>query len=100
MPNSHPDVAKQIKRSLHLLVAATVVLAIFIGGLGVYSYVNTEETHSALCTLRQDLVVRVHTSKDFLDKHPKGIPGIPGATIRTTLHGQQRTIDALSSLSC
>lgn len=57
-------------------------------------------TNAALCALRQDLKDRVHNSEEFLAQHPRGIPGIPAGTIRNSLEGQRRTINALAVLRC
>jgi hypothetical protein len=61
---------------------------------------ETEESRDALCVLRADLERRVATSRDFLEENPAGIPGIPARTIRDGIRNQERTIEALSGLSC
>lgn len=57
-------------------------------------------TAGALCSLRSDLEQRVRSTEDFLRDHPRGIPGIPVATLKTSLDGQRRTVNALGSLDC
>lgn len=57
-------------------------------------------TNGALCALRIDLETRVATTEKFLHDHPGGFAGIPAATIRNSLTGQQHTIRALSGLTC
>jgi hypothetical protein len=99
LPDSAP-VIRQIKRTLYMLVAATVVLYVVLGVLVVLTYSNSSDTNHALCALRGDLEKRVESSRTFLIEHPEGIPGIPAQTIRQGLVNQQHTIQALSSLSC
>jgi hypothetical protein len=57
-------------------------------------------SNRALCALRGDLENRVRQTDKFLHDHPRGIPGIPAATLRTNANGQRRTIRALSNLRC
>jgi hypothetical protein len=59
-----------------------------------------ERTNDALCALRGDLQERVRSGEQFLATHPRGIPGVPVTTLRTSIAGQRRTIVALSSLKC
>lgn len=80
-----------------VLAASSTLLSVLL-----YERQSTESTRTtnALCTFRGDLSQRVESSKEFLSKHPKGIPGVPVQTILDSLANQQRTIDALSGLSC
>jgi hypothetical protein len=57
-------------------------------------------TNASLCTLRGDLEQRAAASEAFLRAHPHGIPGIPAGTLRQSIAGQRRTIDALRRLRC
>jgi hypothetical protein len=61
---------------------------------------QNDRTAGSLCELRHDLERRVASSEAFLRDHPRGIPGIPAATLRTSVDGQRRTIRALSDLRC
>lgn len=54
----------------------------------------------ALCVLRSDLQVRVTSAEDFIRQHPEGIPGIPAATLKTSIVSQRQTIRALRDLNC
>jgi hypothetical protein len=58
------------------------------------------EAHKAICALRQDLVQRVTSSKQFLREHPAGIPGVPLAVIESGIRNQEATVKALASLTC
>lgn len=57
-------------------------------------------TTSALCALRNDLKVRVASSRSFLAEHPNGIPGISAKVVRDGIANQERTIAALSNIDC
>lgn len=93
-------VLEEIRWTLRRLVAATIVLFVALIGGGVYVYLDADRTGDALCALRVDLEVRVNANKDFLIRHPKGIPGVKPAEIQTGIKNQERTIDALGNLSC
>jgi hypothetical protein len=93
-------VADSIKRSLRVLTAATVVLYIVVGGLSIWTYRDSHSNRDALCALRADLQARIQTSTTFLVEHPEGVAGIPAKTIRDGIINQQRTVNALSGLSC
>lgn len=61
----------------------------------------SRETRAALCTFRGDLQDRVDASKEFLDKHPHGVPGLAtGKQIQDDIANRRRTIKSLSGLSC
>jgi hypothetical protein len=106
-----PDIGAQLQRGLRRLTYATAVLFVALAALGVYAWrdavtkrhdLQREEarTTAALCTLRGDLEQRVRSSEEFLAKNPRGIPGISASTIRSSLDGQRRTVEALSGLDC
>jgi uncharacterized protein (DUF1786 family) len=100
-----------LQTQLRRLVRATIVLYLALGLVGGYAYIQavqgraeleaaTEQTTTALCTLRADLERRVEVSREFLEKNPDGIPGITAETIQQGIDNQQRTIGALASLNC
>jgi hypothetical protein len=60
----------------------------------------TNRVTGSLCALRHDLEERVSNGEAFLREHPRGIPGIPAATLKQSIGGQVRTIRALSDLRC
>jgi len=94
-------------KGLKLAIAA-FVLSVFLAavalGLGVYVLTDKSdegsETHEGVCALVADLETRTDGTRVFLHQHPNGIPGIPVSTLRESLHNQERTIDALSVVSC
>lgn len=109
MPERH--IAVELRKGLRHLAIATGVLYAVVIGLTVLAWFDsaaksnnlkreTQRTNQALCTFRADLEQRVRSSEKFLAEHPKGIPGIPIATIRNSLDNQRRTIDSLNSLHC
>jgi hypothetical protein len=97
-----------------VLAVAVVLIVVVLAVVGISTIVlldkNSSETRqrlqaqrantAALCALRGDLEARVQSSNDFLLKHPRGIPGITAATIRSTIVNEQRTITALSPIRC
>ena len=94
-------------RGVKIAVAAfalSVVLFAAVVGLAIYVFsgktTEGSETHDAICALTADLETRTEGTRVFLRQHPHGIPGIPVSTLRESLHNQERTIDALSVVSC
>jgi len=110
--NSGDERVKDVlQRQLRVLVRATVILYLALAFVAGYAYVQavqgrakleaaTEQTTTALCTLRADLERRVDTSREFLKENPDGIPGIPARTIQEGINNQERTIEALGVLDC
>lgn len=97
---SDPDIGQQILKQLRFLRIATVVLAVTLIAVVIYLFVSLKNTNDALCTLRGDLEARAAQTRNYLDEHPNGFPGIPAAALRKNLADQERTIEALSSLNC
>lgn len=104
-------VKDEIQHALARLVVTVYILcgvvAISVAGLSVgiirsNSHIAevANNTNAALCTLRSDLEQRIDDSRQFLEDHPNGIPGISAADIQQGITNQQRTIDALSTLEC
>jgi len=60
------------------------------------------ETHTALCTLNNDLERRLEDTVRYLERHPgkEPIPGISRADLRRSIQNQRDTLDALSVLEC
>jgi hypothetical protein len=89
-----------IRKTLRFLVGATVVLYLIVIVVSGLAFHDSRTNHDALCALRADKEVGVEASQTFLRDHPKGIPGISPAVIREGIQNQQRTIEALDSISC
>lgn len=95
---------KGLKLAVAAFVLSVALFAIVVGG-GIYLAViqGTEgsETHEAVCALVSDLEERTEGTRDFLADHPHGIPGLAsGSQLRESLHNQERTLAALSVISC
>ena len=58
------------------------------------------ETHSALCTLKNDIKVRHDAGVKFVNENPDGIPGISRAQLDQSLNSQRDTLRALGVLDC
>lgn len=102
MPDSQNtlDLVESIKRTLRLLVIATIVLYLLTIAAAAYVFFESRTNHDALCTFRQELQDQVTASDKFLAEHPKGFDGIPAITIRTGVEKQELAIESLNSLSC
>lgn|SRR6476620_1399611 len=94
-------------RGVKIAVAAfalSVVLFAAVVGMAIYIFSGKTaagtETHEAICALTSDLEVRTEGTRRFLNEHPDGISGIPASTLRESLQNQERTIGALSVVSC
>jgi cbb3-type cytochrome oxidase subunit 3 len=98
-------------RAVDRLTIATVVLYLFLLGLGAWVYVDSRNSRAALareanrenasiCALRHDLERRISSAHDFLQTHPNGIPGISAAVIQKGIHDQGRTLHALRFVHC
>ena|SRR5881394_2486643 len=105
---------REIRRAVNVafavigvLIAATVAAtAIFYSQTADLAHRANEQARqgaqarAAICALREDIVQRLATSKAFLAEHPQGIPGIPAATLQTSIDNENRTIAALSGVDC
>lgn len=94
-------VMASIKRSLNVLIAATVVLYLAgIGFVALYVVPQVHKANDALCTFRADLQQRVQQGQDFLEQHPEGFGDFGPAQIRANIANQSRTVAALAVLDC
>lgn len=99
----HSDkIVREIRRTLHGLVIATIVLFIVIGAIGIISFTLADDNRRAVCNLSDDLERRVATSEKFAEEHPKKVEelGFTQAQIQKEIANQRRTLDALSAVSC
>lgn len=95
-------------KGLKIAVAAFVLsLALFglvvAGGiyLSVTQSAEGKETHEAICALVSDLEQRTDSTRNFLGTHPHGYPGLATRSqVRESLQNQERTLEALSVISC
>lgn len=91
-----------ILKTLRGLVIATIILYVALASVAGYSYITSNDNRIAVCRLRDDLSRRVDSSKEFLIHHPKGLPrlGVTRTDILKEIHNQERTLNALSVVSC
>jgi hypothetical protein len=94
--------AVEIKKTLRLLVIATVVLFVLVVAGGIYTWTVSNNNRDALCAYRADLETRIQQGEDFLIKHPEGIPtiGISAAQLKNNLDGQKHAVKAFQEVNC
>jgi hypothetical protein len=95
-------VADSLRKTLRLLVIATIVLYLVMVGIGIKIWQDGKATTDALCTYRADLITRVNASIAFLSEHPDGLPeaGVTAKSISDGINNQQHAILALADLNC
>jgi hypothetical protein len=97
-------VVDQRYRKVAALVMFSVALGFVALGGTLLLFKRTDRTASqnatALCALRGDLERRVADGRAFLMTHPAGIPGIPAASVKTSIGNSERTIRALRVIDC
>lgn len=95
----------QQKENRRYLATVAVVLAIIAGvwwnqdrGLKAVA----DETHGALCALKNDIERRHRSAMRYLADHPgpEPIPGITREQIQDSIKNQKATLNALRDLSC
>jgi len=87
------------------LTNAAVALGVFLVMLGVVAgiwkvYDTADNAHKAICALRADRIHGIEEGKEFLKKHPQGIPGITRADIERSITQQQETVRAFRFADC
>jgi len=81
------------------LAVSILALAISLFG-NITLYQVAHNNNETLCALRNDLQIRHDAAVQFLDDHPKGIPGISADALRVSIRNQDATLDSLSGLDC
>lgn len=103
-PRSLPEEFQRVRR--HDLRWALVAYLLVAVALAVSLYRQQQEINkgkratTALCALQYDLERRVKAGEDFLEEHPRGVPGIPARTIMASIENQRSTIRTLEVLRC
>jgi len=92
--------AKELRRTLRLLIGLTVVLYVFLVGIGGYTYFQGQRNTRALCTIRNNAQDRVDQTTDFLRSHPTGIAGISVSDLRRSIESSRATVRALDDVNC
>lgn len=84
----------RFSRLAWLQLWALVLLALSVALLALLAL----QSHSALCTFKDDLETRRDTTRAFIESHHEGIPGISRADLDRSLAGQEATLRSLGSL--
>lgn len=92
--------AEVLRRSLRRLVISTIVLYLALGGVIFYIYTVAQNTTEGVCAFRNDVEARVDASKQYLIDHPKGTRDISVDILKNTIANGQRSVKALSKVSC
>lgn len=92
--------AREIRRILYILIAATVVLYLITAGLSVFVWSQSAKNTDALCSVRHDAERRVQQGSDFLIANPNGTKEIPTKIIQQSIDNAQQTVNSLSILHC
>jgi hypothetical protein len=115
-PSAFEEFVRYVKRRLNILIGATILaLGVALGVAG-FVLITAQDTHDALCNLRNNLAQQIgdgrdqlKRSNDFLAKHPEGLPklGLGRAVIQQQIAAQQQALDrqranlhALDVLGC
>jgi hypothetical protein len=98
------DLIRGIKRTLNVLVAATLLLFAVVIGVAYYTYDKADTANDALCSFRSDLEDRVERAEQFLAENPDGVDfgdtAFNPKELQAQLENQRRTVESLADLSC
>lgn len=94
------NIGTQIKRSLRILVAATILLYVVLGAFILITRLDANKSAKALCALRRDAESRLDEGQRFLRTHKHGFSGISRAEIQRSIDGYRITVRALNILNC
>jgi hypothetical protein len=92
--------AKELRRTLRILIGLTVVLYVVMFASAVYTYRLGQKNTRALCTIRKNAADRVEQTQTFLQDHPNGVGGISVLDLRRSLTTYQNTVIALNDVDC
>jgi hypothetical protein len=92
--------AKELRRSLRVLIVLTVVLYVILGGVAFYTYQLGQKNKRALCTIRANAQTRADATQDFLLRHPNGIPGVTVLDLNRSINAYRATVHALDDVNC
>jgi hypothetical protein len=95
------DVAKSLRKTLRILIGATVTLYLIMITFMVWTWTITRGNRVALCAVRLNAEVQRDQSTSFLKDHPKGIPGLVTAEdLQNGIDNYTATVTALGNLNC
>lgn len=103
--------AKKRKRKIIMAFAVVVLVCFAVAASQAYLILGTrhntkqgKEAHDAICALIDDIraradhdKVQLKRSRDFLDKHPNGIPGIPRKLLQDSVDDQVTAIKRMTT---
>lgn len=102
--NGEETVADELRRRLKRLLWATIILygvVIIVSAVGWWiTHQQTNQTHNALCTFKDDLQKRIDGTQAFLVRYPNGLDGLSKADLVKSIRDQKSTIESLDSLNC
>jgi hypothetical protein len=94
------EAADKFHRKFNILIVTTVVLFAGLFGIAGYVYSLARNINEGICAVRSDSERRISQTKDFLIEHPEGFAGISAAELKRSMENTQRTVNALSEVSC
>ncbi len=94
------NTARELRRTLRILLVATVILYLGGIGLGLYTLSIANNNNDALCSLRNNYVFQNTVSRDFLRDHPNGNADFTVAQIKQTMRNRVAIIRALDNGDC
>lgn len=97
--DSH-DIGSELKKTLKILVIATVVLYLMVVGLVIWVWIQSDTNTNALCAIRLEAQTRVTETQTFLANHPNGFLGVSPAQLQQSINDSNATVVALSGLGC
>jgi len=100
MSDKSATTGKEIKRSLTILIIATVFLYIALVGVVAWAYSLSHANTVALCAFRDDAQRRLDQNKQYLGDHPRGVAGLSPKQLQANIANSEQTIKSLTGLNC
>ena len=95
---SHPGI--HMLKSFRVMALSVVLMYLMMTGTIIYVLYTANQNHETLCTFRDDIERRAEAGEKFLEDNPNGIPGIPRATLQSSIENRKRTVKSLEGLRC
>ena len=97
------QLSKRLHRIQSILYAAGAAIVILFAML-VYGISQNKQAidqgHKAVCGTKQQLERNIKSTENFLQTHPKGIPGVPNKLLLQGLEQDKAQLKALGPVSC
>lgn len=101
MTEKAQNTARELRRTLRILLVATVVLYLGGVGLGLYTLSIANSNNEALCALRNNYVDSNRLSNAYLRANPNGVNGgFTNAQIKQLIDNRIDIIRALNNGDC